>query len=116
MSSINTYSSHLMFTAATLTNAYAPSLHDALPICGVRTIDAQLDNQGTLTVNQPLSLSHNAAARTNSGTIDMSAADFTLTQVGAAPSFTNTGTVTLGAGHLWTINNGTLNQNGGGIA
>jgi len=43
-------------------------------------------------------------------------ADFALTQSGTNPSFTNTGTVTIGAGHFWTINGGTLNQNAGSMA
>jgi len=82
---------------------------------GLRTFDVQLNNLGTVTLNQPLTLSHTSAAHTNSGTIDASAADFALTQSGTNPSFTNTGTVTIGAGHFWTINGGTLNQNAGSI-
>jgi len=99
----------------TLTNAAGGTITSLVGAGGPRTIDAQLNNLGTVTLSQPLTLSHASAAHTNSGTIDASAADFALTQSGTNPSFTNTGTVTIGAGHFWTINGGTLNQNAGSI-
>ena len=83
---------------------------------GARSLDAQVNNQGTITLAQPLTLAHASAAHTNSGTIDASAADFTLNQSGTAPSFTNSGTMTIGAGRTFTINGGALNQNAGTIS
>ena len=73
---------------------------------GTRTLDAQLDNQGTLTLGQPLTVSHASGAHTNSGTIDLTAADLTLTQSGTTPSFTNTGTINVPAGRTLTLQGG----------
>ena len=112
----SSYSPTLAVTGGnTLTNAAGGTITTLAGAGGPRTIDAQLVNQGTLTLAQPLTLSHAGAAHTNSGTIDASAADFTLNQSGTAPSFTNSGTVTIGTGHSWTINGGALNQNAGTI-
>src|SRR5262249_42297402 len=86
-----------------------------------RTLTAQLDNQGTLTINQPLTLNRASTAYTNSGLINLVSGDLTLTQSGTTPSFTNTGTVTIPVGRTMTVNNGSLTQqtlpaaiNGGG--
>jgi hypothetical protein len=103
-----------------LTNAPTGTITTLVGTGGPRTIAAQLDNQGLVTLNQPLTLSHASAAHSNSGTIDASGADFTLTQSGTAPSFTNlsTGRLTVGAGRTLTVNGGTFTQggtlNGGG--
>ncbi len=99
----------------TLTNAAGGTITSLVGAGGPRTIDAQLDNQGTLTLAQPLTLNHASASHINSGTIDASAADFTLTQSGTAPNFTNSGTVTIGTGRTWSITGGTLTQNAGTI-
>jgi hypothetical protein len=89
---------------------------------GARTITAELANQatGTVSVSQPLTIARASAVHSNSGTIDASGADLTLNQTGTTPSFTNTGTVTVGPGRTWTISQGTFTQqtgatlNGGG--
>src|SRR5204862_3037692 len=62
-----------------------------------RTLTAQLDNQGTVTVTQPLTMNRSNSAHTNSGTIDVSA-DLTVNLSGSPASFTNVGTMTVGAG------------------
>ena len=55
---------------------------------GGRTIDAQLTNNGTITLLQPLTMSRGSSAHVNAGTFDATAANFTLNQGGTSPSFT----------------------------
>src|SRR5262249_61954899 len=81
---------------------------------GARSLGAQLDNQGILAVSQPLGLSKPSAAHQNSGTIDLSNSDMTITQTGTTPSFTTTGTITIGGGHTLTVSGGAVNYNRGG--
>src|SRR5207244_5911511 len=107
------FASQLTVTTGTLTNAASGTIQSLVGAFGPRTLAAALNNQGTLTVNQPLTLTQASAAHTNSGTIDLTNADLTVTQSGTSPSFTNSGTVTIGTGHVWTITGGTLNQSAG---
>src|SRR5262249_56988115 len=80
-----------------------------------RTLGAQLDNRGTVTVGAPFTLNKTSGAHLNSGTFDLSTQDMTLTQNGTTPSFTTTGTITIGAGHTLSVNGGTFSYNGGTI-
>ncbi|MEO6068829.1 MAG: hypothetical protein ABIQ41_12720, partial [Gemmatimonadales bacterium] len=109
------YGATLVVSSGTLTNAATGTI-TALPgaqASGPRTLTAQLDNQGTVTVSQSLTINQASAAHTNSGAIDVSGGDLTLTQSGTSPSFTNSGTVTIGTGRTWTVNTGTFAQNAG---
>src|SRR5262249_10320959 len=72
---------------------------------------AQLDNRGTLNVAQTLTLDKSSAAHSNSGTITLSGGDLTVSQSGASPSFTNTGTITAGSGRTFAVAGGTFTQN-----
>jgi hypothetical protein len=111
------YTATLAVTTGVLVNAPGATIHSALGVGGGRTLATNLDNQGTLDVDAGLTLGKASASHTNSGTIDLTAADFTLTQSGDAPSFTNTGTVTLAAGRTWTVNgSGTLNLSAGTVS
>ena len=74
-----------------------------------RTFYKQSHHQG----NRKLTLNRTSSVHTNGGTITATAADFTLSQSGTTPSFTNTGTVTIGAGRIWTVNSGTFTQQAG---
>ncbi|HEX7335982.1 MAG TPA: hypothetical protein VF252_02140 [Gemmatimonadales bacterium] len=65
-------------------------------VAGGRTITAQLDNQGTFNVGLPLTINRGSADHTNSGTINVTGGDLTVTQSGTTPSFTNTGTINVG--------------------
>src|SRR6185369_170907 len=69
-----------------------------------------------LTVSQALTLARASSAITNSGSIDVSGGDLTVTQSGTAPSITNSGVLTIGAGRTVSITGGTLNQSAGGVA
>ncbi|MFI5311545.1 MAG: beta strand repeat-containing protein, partial [Gemmatimonadales bacterium] len=112
-----TYSSQLTVASGTLFNspgATITSLGGNAP-GGTRTLAAQLNNQGTITAGTgaPLTITAISAVSTNSGTIDLSAAGLTLQQGGTTPSFTNTGTITIGSGQTFFVQNGALNHNAG---
>ena len=99
----------------TLTNAAGATIDAALGTNGPRTLNLELNNQGTVTLNRPLTISRGSAQHVNSGTIDVSGGDLTLSQSGTTPSFTTSGTITIGAGRIFTVTNGTLNYNAGTI-
>ncbi|MCE9601072.1 MAG: hypothetical protein K8S21_02515 [Gemmatimonadetes bacterium] len=108
------YSSQLTVTAGSLVNAPGATIA-ALPGTvggGTRTLAAQLDNQGTITAEVPLAINRAGAAHANSGTMDFTVANATITQSGTTPSFTNTGTITVGAGRSLAVSGGTFNQTG----
>jgi hypothetical protein len=95
--------STLTVASGTLTNAAGATINVLPGTGGFRGINAQLDNQGVINVNQGLTLAANSAADQNSGTINVSAA-LTINQSGASSSFTNTGAINVTGGDL------TLNQ------
>ena len=80
---------------------------------GTRTLAAQLDNQGTLTTTAALTLAKASAAHLNSGLINVSGGNLTVTQTGTSPSFTNTGAITLAANRFFTVTGGTLDLSAG---
>jgi hypothetical protein len=109
------YSSTLAVTTGTLVNATGATIHSIVGAGGSRTLNAQIDNQGTLDVDQDLTLSKADAVHVSSGAIDLTTADLTLTQSGTTPSFESTGSVTLGANRTWTVNGGTLDIDQGTV-
>src|SRR6185369_11231361 len=79
---------------------------------GARNLNAELDNRGTILVQQATTINRASADHLNSGIIDASAASLSLTQSGTTPTFTNTGTMTIGTGTTLTVNGGAFIQNG----
>src|SRR6185295_11411099 len=75
----------------------------------------ELANQGTLVVSQPLTIARNNSAHTNTGTINVSGANLTITQSGTVQSFSNTGVLDISAGRSLLFNSGTLGNTGSGI-
>src|SRR5207253_6162918 len=51
----------------------------------------------------------------NSGTIDVSGGNLTLTQSGTTPSFTNTGAVTIASGRNFSVSSGRFYQVGASV-
>ena len=83
------------------------------------TVTAILNNQGTILVNGPLTLSGASADHFNSGTITLGAGDLTLSQTGTTPSFTTTGSIVVGSGRVFQVNGGAFNYSNsvpGGLA
>ncbi|MCL7489109.1 MAG: DUF6531 domain-containing protein, partial [Desulfobulbaceae bacterium] len=99
------YYAKLLITDGTLVNY---GTINSLPGVGGggRYIYGALDNQGTLQVDQGLEISKASAAHTNSGTINVSGGNLTLSQSGTDASFTNTGTIAIASGKNATVNGG----------
>ncbi|HXE81969.1 MAG TPA: hypothetical protein VN513_01410 [Gemmatimonadales bacterium] len=113
---ISSYGATLSMPAgATLTNGPGGTINVAAGAAGSRTLVLALDNQGTVTVNRALTLNRASAAHTNSGTINVSGGDFTITQSGTGPSFTTTGAISIGAGHTVLVSSGAFDYAGGTI-
>jgi hypothetical protein len=103
----------LTVTNGTLVNAGVGAINVLSGAGGGRSLNVALDNQGTMTVNQPLTMARAASVHTNSGTINLGA-DWAINQSGVSPSpsFTNTGTINLAAPRTWTVTGGAWTHNG----
>ncbi|MBI5711486.1 MAG: hypothetical protein HZC42_14465, partial [Candidatus Eisenbacteria bacterium] len=108
------YGATLNLSAGTLLNPAGRTIAVLAGAGGGRTLGARLDNQGTVTVDQGLTLSKAAAAHSNSGTLTLGGGNLTITQSGTSPSFTNTGTLEIGAGRTCTVTSGTFDNAVGG--
>jgi fibronectin-binding autotransporter adhesin len=100
------YPATLTVTTGTLTNASIGAIHTEFGTGGTRTLAAQLDNQGYLDVDAPLTLAKLEADHVNSGTINQTQS-VSVTQSGTSPSFTNTGLIQL-RGQSFTVTGGTM--------
>ncbi len=107
------YTASLTVATGTLVNGPTGDISSLPGSGGARTLAAQLDNQGMVQVGQALTLARADAAHTNSGTLLLGTADLTVSQTGTGPSFTNTGTIAIGAGRTFTNAGGTLTLTSG---
>lgn len=107
------YAVTLTVANGTLTNASTGVLRSLVGTGGIRSIAAQLDNQGLVTVQQPLSLNRASAAHVNSGTIDLASANLTVTQTGTNPSFTNLNSIQVASGRTLTFAGGLVDLDAG---
>src|SRR5213592_3758370 len=81
----SSYGSTLNVLSGTLTNAPTGTISVLAGALGLRTIGAQLDNQGMLTMSRSLTLSRLSATHTNSGSIVLVGANLTISQSGSLP-------------------------------
>ncbi len=86
---------------------------------GDRFLNAPLDNQGTINISSDSGLSVNPpsalnAQHMNSGTINVTDGNLTVTQSGTSPTFANPGTVNVSAGQTFDISGGTFTSFSGG--
>ncbi|GEM_PF-3901780 len=104
----------LNVTNGTLVNAAGATIQ-SLEGDGSGTVylNAQLDNQGTLSASIPLEINKASAAHSNSGTINVSGANITLVQSGTDPGFTNTGTINISSGRTLFVNGGKFTPGSG---
>src|SRR5205085_2352955 len=102
-------------TTGTLTNAAAGTITSLVGGGGggLRTIGAQLDNQGTINIEMDLSLSKPSADHSNAGSINLNSGDFTISHSGTTPTFSNSGTIHFSPGRSLANTNGTFNHNVG---
>ncbi|MFQ6614161.1 MAG: LamG-like jellyroll fold domain-containing protein, partial [Fidelibacterota bacterium] len=109
------YDATLNVTNGTLVNAAGGAiLSQAGSNAGNRFLNAQLNNQGSLTVNWPLTIEKESAQHTNAGTITVSGGDLTINQFGTSPSFTNSGNIDIANGRTLTLSGGTVENASGG--
>ena len=110
----NNCDANLTFTTGTLTNAAAGTIH--VVNTGGGTFKGNLDNQGLIDIDNPITLNKPGATYTNTGTIDITS-DKTLTI--AASDDSETHTFTLAGGTLsapGTQGSPGFRQNGGNFA
>lgn len=102
-------------TTGTLINAAGSSIQALGGTGGARTLNAQVDNQGTMYLGTALTINKTSADHASSGTIDVATGNLTLTQSGTTPSFTNSGAITIGSGRILAVGNGAFIYDGGSI-
>ena len=113
---VSTYGATVSMVAGlTLVNGPGGTIDAAVGAGGLRTLALALDNQGTVTLNRGLALNRASVAHANSGTINVLGGDLTVTQSGTLPSFTTSGAITIGAGHMVQVSGGTFAYAGGTI-
>jgi hypothetical protein len=113
-SSAGAFPAEIVVLNGSLQNVATRTIASLVGTGGARTITAQLLNNGTLTVDQPLSVAKPSAGHSNTGTIDLAGADLSFPLGGG--SLANSGTLSIGAGRLLTVSGGEFNQNAGTIA
>jgi hypothetical protein len=106
-----TTSAALTVTGGTLTNAPGATLstlEDPGP-GGARLLNAALDNQGTLAIQEGTVLT---GSLTNSGTINVQRSDLLVSLVGPGATVVNSGTVTIGSLQALTVEGGDFANSG----
>ena len=108
------FGSTLTVTGGALVNQSGATLSTSVGMGGVRTINAQFDNQSgaTLLVNQGVTI-NSTGASSNEGTITANAG-LTISQSGTSPSFTNNGTISVATSQTFSISGGSLANFSGG--
>src|SRR5262249_7743052 len=99
-------------TSGTLVNAGGGTIRSSVAAGGDRQLNAALDNQGTLTVAQTLSMNSSQAVDSNSGTITLTSGDLSIN---SSPNFSTTGAIDIGGGRTFTISGGTFNFDAGSV-
>ena len=98
----------LAVTSGTLVNAMGATIELKTGTAGERRLTAELNNQGTLTVAATVGrIERPSADHVNSGTIAVTG-NLTVFQSGSAPSFTNTGAITVSSSRTLTSTTGTF--------
>jgi hypothetical protein len=112
----SSYGATLRVTNGGLRNLVGATIDAQVGFNGPRTLDAMLDNQGTLSVSRALSITGANAAHTNSGLIKVSGGDVTVQQSGGNPSFTNQagGTIDINTSRIFKVTTGTVTNALGG--
>ncbi|HEY1378789.1 MAG TPA: RHS repeat-associated core domain-containing protein [Gemmataceae bacterium] len=110
------FSSQLTVSSGTLLNAAGGMIRTVTTSGVLHIVEASLDNRGALQVQSRLTLNKPSAVYANSGTISVTGGDVFILQSGTGPSFTNTGTVTIGGGRTVSISNSPFHHNAGTIS
>jgi hypothetical protein len=98
------YISSLGVTNGTLVNASDGTIHTLAGNGGSRTLNAQLDNEGTINVDAPLDVNFASNyADVNNGTINVTGGDLSFNEADSTSSFTNSGTMFIDTGRTLTV-------------
>jgi len=90
-----------------LTNASDGTILSDIGLGGTRTINALVDNEGTITVNLPLAITKTSVAQINNGTINVNAGTVNINLSGVG-TYTNNGTIYVAQGSTFAVNGGPL--------
>lgn len=102
--------SSLIVTSGTLTNAPGGVISNPVASSTAQTLTAALDNQGTVNILAHLLLNKTSAVHLNSGTINVTGGNLTVSQ---HASLTSSGTVTINPGRSLILSTGSFNATGG---
>ncbi|MCP4633158.1 MAG: T9SS type A sorting domain-containing protein [candidate division Zixibacteria bacterium] len=103
---VNTYYSRSVIIRSTngpLVNSSSGTI-DANSPAGYQNILAELDNQGTMNIGWPLTLDSASANHTNSGTINITGGNFSISQSELTLNFRKIGNVELDNGYTLDVN------------
>jgi hypothetical protein len=103
----------LTVTAGTLVNASDGTISTLVGSGGGRFLEAQLDNQGAVTLAHVLEINRGSADHLNSGTITVIGGNLSVGQSGTTPSFTNTGIIDVAAPRTAIIGVGAVTSGAG---
>ncbi len=109
------FASTLNVTTGTLTSTAGSWIQAVAGTGGARTLGAQVDNQGTIWVGAPLTISKASADHVSSGSIDVNGANLSLTQSGTTPTFTSSAGISIGGGLTFSVNGGAFIYDGGSL-
>lgn len=108
---VGSYGASLIVTNGALVNAAGAEIRTLTGFGGNRTLAAELNNQGLLSVAFDTTIGRAGAHSTNSGTIQVTGGTLIVDQSGAAPTFANSGVINASSGNL-TFSGGTINSTG----
>jgi hypothetical protein len=112
----NSWTSTVSVNGGTLVNDTVGTISTSGDANGSRSLNAKIDNKGTLSVTYALGVNKASTQHVNSGSISISGSGYLwLTQTGTSPSLTNTGTISMSAGRRFTIYGGTFTHSGGSL-
>src|SRR5690242_4418497 len=112
---VNGQNAALNVSGGSLVNGVGGQINVLAGTGGPRGLGAQLDNRGTVTIEQTLTLSVTSAQHLNSGTITLSGGAFGVSRAGSTAAFTTTGVIDIGSGRTFTVSGGTFNYNAGTV-
>ncbi len=107
------FNTTLVVASGTLLNAATRNITMSAGTGGLRTLNAALNNQGTITAGISVDVSAPSASHTSSGSILVNAGTFNFNQIGGGASLTTSGIVSVAAGAVFAVNSGSYSANAG---
>ena len=111
----NVQSANLFVNGGTLVNAETGDIEVRAGSGGSRLVRARIDNRGVMELGAATVMDKGGVDHLNSGTINISGGNLTLSQSSTSPTFTNTGPINISPGRTFTVNNGVFTTSAPGI-